>query len=1061
VHAPVAFQVYGADGHCLLVNEAFCALFGSAPPPTHNVFEDDVLEQQSFRARLRRAFAGEAQHLPADWYGAQDLKQLEVSDGRRVALEVTIFPLHDRAGAISHVALCFKDVTPEMLLRSTADALEQSERRFRGTFEQAAVGIAHVAPDGAWLEVNQRICEIVGYTSEELRARTFQDITYPPDLDADLELLRKVLEGSIATYSIEKRYVRKDGSLVWIDLNVSLVRDAAGAPAYFISLIQDISAHKDAEERLVSAKQTLEAEVDERRRAEAALRANEQGLATTLDSIGDAVIATDTAGCITRMNPVAEQLTGWTLTEARGAPLEDVFRVFDETTRGEAHSPVRRVLAEGRVVGFANHTVLVARSGAERPIADSAAPIRDARGALHGVVLVFRDQSDERAAERILRKNDAAKAAILHAALDCIVTADQSGLITEFNPAAERTFGYLRAEVVGKPLLQLIPPALRARHLQGFDRYVKTGVGQFVGKRTETSALHADGREFPVELAVVPTRSQETLFFTAYIRDITDRQRAARALQASEARFKHLADSGIIGIVFSDIFGSIHEANDAFLDIVGFSREELAAGVLSWADLTPPEWRAADAAAVQQLRATGVAPAREKEYTCKDGSRKPVLVGVAMLEAPRCIAFVLDLSPQRRAEQARTQAWAVVQQESMQRAKAEQALEQTEEQLRQSQKMEAIGVLAGSVAHDFNNLLSVVLGYAEMLVEELQSGDPIKDDITQIRDAATRASELTQQLLAFGRRQILEPRLLNLNAAISGMTRMLGRIIGEDIEQVVLLSPHLGGVFVDPNQIEQVLLNLVVNARDAMPRGGKLTIETADVEVDSAYAAEHLDVVAGHYVMLAVTDTGAGMDRATQARVFEPFFTTKEQGKGTGLGLSTVYGIVKQSGGAIWLYSEIGKGTVFRIYLPRTDGPAKLSSSRVPAAPRPRTGHETILLVEDDVQVRALACAILQRHGYHVLCAASGGEALLICEQFLGDIDLLLTDVVMPRMSGRELWERLTTLRPTMKVLFMSGYTDDAVVRHGVLSSELAFVQKPLTPSALLGKLRRVLEPDS
>ena len=954
------------------------------------------------------------------------------------------------------MALCFKDVTAEMMLRATSDALELSEERFRATFEQAAVGIAHVAPDGTWLHVNQRLCEIVGYTAAELRLRTFQDITHPPDLDADLELVGRVLDGRLATYSIEKRYVRKDGGLLWIDLTVSLVRDSAGAPKYFISLIQDISARKQAEERLSQAKSRLEQEVGERRRMEAALRANEQSLATTLDSIGDAVIATDTEGFVTRMNPVAEHLTGWQLAVARGKKLEEVFRIVNEATREESYNPVRRVLAEGKIVGLANHTVLVARNGDERPIADSAAPIRDAQGAIHGVVLVFRDQSDERTAERVLRESEATKGAILHAALDCIVAADQSGSITEFNPAAERTFGYARGDIVGKPLTQLIPLRFRPGHLEGLDRYLKTGVGPVLGKRVEISALHADGTEFPVELAVIPTRSQQALFFTAYLRDITERQRAAQALQASEARFKHLADSGIIGIVISDTLGNIHEANDAFLEIVGFSREELASGNVRWAELTPPEWQAADAAALEELRQTGVSAPREKEYVCRDGARKPVLVGVTMLEAPRCIAFVLDLTSQRRAEQARVRALATAKRESVDRVKAEQALRQTEEQLRQSQKMEAIGLLAGGVAHDFNNLLSVVLGYAEMLIDDLRSGDPIRDDLVQIRDAAARASELTQQLLAFGRRQVLAPQVVNLNAAITGLTRMLARLIGEDIELAVLLAPELGAVFVDPSQMEQVLLNLVVNARDAMPRGGKLTIETADIEVDEPYAAEHLDVVAGRYVMLTVSDTGVGMDRATQARAFEPFFTTKEKGKGTGLGLATVYGIVKQSGGTIWLYSEPGEGTVVKVYLPFSDARAELSS-RMSRPARPKQGHETILLVEDDAQVRALAFAILRRDGYHVLIAASGADALLICERFAGTIDLLLTDVVMPQMSGRELWERLKALRPATKVLFMSGYTDDAVVRHGVLSSGLAFVQKPLTPSALLGKLRQAL----
>jgi CheY-like chemotaxis protein len=381
----------------------------------------------------------------------------------------------------------------------------------------------------------------------------------------------------------------------------------------------------------------------------------------------------------------------------------------------------------------------------------------------------------------------------------------------------------------------------------------------------------------------------------------------------------------------------------------------------------------------------------------------------------------------------------------------------TEEQLRQSQKMEAIGALAGSVAHDFNNLLSVIIGYSDILLSGLRQADPMYVEIEQIARAGKRANDLTRQLLAFSRQQVLEPRVVNLNEAISGVFKMLRRLVGEDVELTLLLAQELGSVFVDPGQIEQVLLNLVLNARDAMPQGGKLTIETADVDLDRSYTAEHIEVQPGRYVMLTVSDTGVGIDRATQARIFEPFFTTKEKGKGTGLGLSTVFGIVKQSGGQIWVYSEPGEGATFKVYFPRVDARA---DPLEPAALRPASlrGSETVLLVEDDEQVRNLAIAILRKHVYHVLEAATGGEALLTCEQYQGTIHVLLTDVVMPPMSGRQLWERLSPLRPAMKVLFMSGYTDDAIVHHGVLSSELAFVQKPLMPGTLLMKLRGVLD---
>jgi signal transduction histidine kinase len=380
-----------------------------------------------------------------------------------------------------------------------------------------------------------------------------------------------------------------------------------------------------------------------------------------------------------------------------------------------------------------------------------------------------------------------------------------------------------------------------------------------------------------------------------------------------------------------------------------------------------------------------------------------------------------------------------------------------EEQVRQSQKIEAVGRLAGGVAHDFNNLLTIITGYSQLALERLKPEDPVAAHIGEVKKAADRAASLTRQLLAFSRRQVLAPQILDLNTVVANMDKMLRRLIGEDIELETRLAPDLDRVKADPGQIEQVILNLAVNARDAMPRGGRLTIETTNFVLNENYAQAHFPIRPGNYVMLAVTDTGTGMSPETLEHIFEPFFTTKEQGKGTGLGLAMVYGIVKQSGGYIYVYSELEHGTSFKIYLPKAEVKGEAQEAG-PAEGHAARGVETILVVEDEASVRDLVKGVLERQGYSVLEARDGLEALEVCERHSGPIDLTLTDVVMPQMSGKELAARLKEKYPEMKVIFMSGYTEDSAIRSRILEKSAAFVQKPFGPEALARRVREVLD---
>jgi two-component system, cell cycle sensor histidine kinase and response regulator CckA len=651
------------------------------------------------------------------------------------------------------------------------------------------------------------------------------------------------------------------------------------------------------------------------------------------------------------------------------------------------------------------------------------------------IVFTSRDVTERKRMQDALEARDERFRAAVEGSLDAVfflrAVRGATGRIEDFvfeemNHNGERLLDMPRDRVLGQRLGQLIALDRIQVH---FQRYARVAEDQVPFEEEIEVNLPGRGQAWLYH-QVVPLG--DGVAVTAS--NVTERKRAEEALRDSEERWRSLVEHVPGYILLIDPDGRIVSANRPFT-----GRELLEILGRSALDFVEPEHRERAQEAARAVLERGEAVEYEAEMATPDG---PVGLwsyrGGPLHRDGRISGMILlatDVTDRKRAEA---------------------ALTRSEEQLRQAAKMEAVGRVAGGVAHDFNNLLTAILGYAELALGRLRPDEPIRRHIDGIVRTATRASDLTRQLLAFSRKQVLSPRVIDLNDVVAASEGLFRRLLGEDIRLVSRLGSGLGATRVDRAQMEQILMNLVVNARDAMPEGGALSIETRNVDLDEAWAAAHPGSGAGPHVMLAVSDTGVGMDPETQRHIFEPFFTTKELGRGTGLGLATVYGIVKQSGGYITVESTSGKGSTFRIYLPRIQEVAPPVEAAVHNAPA--RGRETILLVEDEDVVRELAREALEEGGYTVLEARHPGEALLVAERQGDGLDLLLTDVVMPHMSGPELAQRLREQRPGLRVLFMSGYTDDATLRRGVLRSEVFFLQKPFTPEVLSQRVRETLD---
>jgi PAS domain S-box-containing protein len=635
------------------------------------------------------------------------------------------------------------------------------------------------------------------------------------------------------------------------------------------------------------------------------------------------------------------------------------------------------------------------------------------------------DSAKRLSAERALGSSEARYRTLFENAPVGIYRTTPGGRILAGNPALVRMLGYQSFDEL----------ATRDLNDNAFEpQYSRTEFMRLMESNGKVSGLESEWRRPNGEILharenarAIRDDAGRILYYEGTVEDITQNKR----VEAEHVRLVTAIEQSAEAVVITDTTGAIEYVNPAFTRITGYNREE-ALGKnpkILKTDKQDPEF-------YQQLWATilqGETWQGELVNQRKDGTHYTERMNIA---------------PVRGSHGAITHFIATKQDVTQQRT--------LEIQLQQSAKMEAVGRLAGGVAHDFNNLLTIINGYSELLMDRFAKEEDVLQFLHEIKGAGDRAAALTRQLLAFSRRQVLAPQVLDLNHVLSNLEKMLRRLIGEDIELRTVLDPALGRVKADPGQIEQVIMNLAVNARDAMPYGGKLTIETSNSELDEAYARTHATVKPGPHVLVAVSDTGSGMNQATKERIFEPFFTTKEKGKGTGLGLATVYGIVKQSGGSIWVYSEPGQGTVFKVYLPTINESPALAEP-VNIARDSVSGTETILIVEDEQGVRSLIRMELESFGYKVLETTDAVDALATCENHQGAIHLLLTDVVMPQMSGPIVAKKVAALRPGIKVLYMSGYTDDAIIHHGVLAEKMPFIQKPFSPAALRKKIREVL----
>jgi PAS domain S-box-containing protein len=923
-------------------------------------------------------------------------------DGRRIDVSLMVSPVKDADGRVIGVSKIARDIRERKRLE---EARRASEERYRGLLESLPALIWVYDAKGRPLMHNRQWYEYTGQSVGDVAAGRWHDVLHPDDV-AEAVATWERSKTSGEPYSVEYRIRRADGVYRWF-LGQGMAYRGPGGIEQWSGICTDI---------------------DDRKRAEQELRRTAALLTAVTEGTTDAVFVKDRDGRYLLCNPAAASFMGRSAAEVLGR-TDAAF--FDNGSASLVRDGDRHVMESG-LIDTKEEELTV--GGVTRTFQAIKAPYRDGSGNIAGVVGISRDITESR---RLAAQRDELLGRLqLHIERMPLayILFDADFRITDWNPAAGRIFGYSKAEALGMTPFDLIPSSFQD---EGTELLSRIRTGDMMAHSVNEN-LTKDGRTITCEWFNTPLLTEDGQFcgLLCLASDVTERQRLETRFRETQERLRHVvASSPAVLYILAGEGENLRPSwvSENVQDMLGYPVEEVYQP--NWWDehVHPDDLRQTWAEIQNNLFTHGQA-VDELRFRHRDGTWHWIRCELRLLRDPAGQPLEVVGS------------WSDIT-----------ARKVLEAQFHQAQKMEAFGQLAGGVAHDFNNMLTIINGYSDLLLQRLAPGDPSRDLAAEIHKAGERSASLTRQLLAFSRQQILAPRLLDLNAVITDTEKMLHRLIGEDVRIVTTLEPSLWAVWADPGQIDQVLINLAVNARDAMPLGGRLTIETQNVELDETYVRTHADARAGRHVRLSVTDTGTGIAPELMGKIFEPFFTTKGVGKGTGLGLATVYGIVRQSGGHIGVYSEVGIGTSFKVYLPWAEHAIPEANIRpVPPAAERRT--ETVLLAEDEEEVRAFIHHVLTECGYTVLTAADGNEAVALADRHVGPIHLLITDVVMPGTGGRAVAERLAERHAGMQVLFVSGYTDDSVIRHGVLPEGASFLQKPFTSVALAIKVKEVLD---